>query len=144
MTTSYAPLVSDLDERVRRAVEGQPVLVVWLFGSAARGEQRPDSDTDLAVLVEASLPPGERLDLRLRLVEQLQRDGAPQPDVVFVDEAPLRLRARVASEGRVLFSRDEPARVAWTSRVFREHADFAVLQDELDREMLRHHAAGRR
>lgn len=136
--------MSDLDERVQRAVEGLPVLVVWLFGSAARGEQRPDSDTDLAVLVESSVLPGERLDLRLRLIEQLQREGVPRPDVVLVDEAPLRLRARVASEGRVLFSCDETTRVAWTSWVFREHADFAVLQDELDREMLRLHAAGRR
>lgn len=134
----------DLTERVRRAADGLPVVVVWLFGSTARGERRADSDTDLAVLLARGVPVDGRLDVRLRLLTRLQQEGVEQPDVVLVDEAPLRLQARVSSEGRVLLSRDEPVRVAWTSRVFREHADFAVLQDQLDHEMLRAHAAGRR
>lgn len=82
--------------------------------------------------------------MRLRLLDRLAEHGVPGADVVLVDEAPLRLQARVAAEGRVLVSRDEPARVEWTSRVFREHADFALLQDQLDRQMLEAHAAGRR
>jgi len=129
---------------VRRAVSELPVVVVWLFGSTARGEQRADSDTDLAVLVDPSATAEQRLDLRLRLAERLQDEGVQRPDVIVVNDAPLRLKARVSSEGQVLFSRDEPARVAWTSRIFREHADFALLQDELDRQMLGGHAAGRR
>lgn len=137
-------MVTEVVPKVQRAVEGLPVLVVWLFGSTARGDQRAGSDTDLAVLLEPSVPDDQRLNLRLGLIERLEREGVQQPDVVLVDEAPLRLRSRVSSEGHVLFSHDEPARIAWTSRVFREHADFAVLQDELDREMLRAHATGRR
>ncbi len=129
---------------MRRAVGDLPVDVVWLFGSTARGEHRPDSDIDLAVLVDPSATVDQRIDLRARLIERLQDEGVDRPDVVVADEAPLRLRARISTEGRVLLSRDEPRRVAWTSRVFREHADFALLQDELDRQMLRDHAAGRR
>jgi predicted nucleotidyltransferase len=136
--------MSDLAERVRRAVADLPVLVVWLFGSAARGQQRPGSDTDLAVLADPRLSSAQRWELRLGLLDRLGAEGVPAPDVVMVEEAPLRLQARVSEEGRVLLSRDEPARVAWTSRVFREHADFALLQDGLDRQMLGEHAAGRR
>jgi len=50
----YPSTVSDLEASVRRAVSDLPVVVVWLFGSTARGEQRADSDTDLAVLVDPS------------------------------------------------------------------------------------------
>ncbi len=36
----------------------QPVLKAWLFGSYARGEQRADSDVDILVALDKSLPIG--------------------------------------------------------------------------------------
>ena len=36
----------------------QPVLKAWLFGSFARGEQRPDSDVDILVVLDHSRPVG--------------------------------------------------------------------------------------
>ena len=44
-------LVSQLDEAVRRVVEAVHPLRVVLFGSAARGELRVDSDVDLLVVM---------------------------------------------------------------------------------------------
>ena len=132
----------ELADAVRNAVHGLPVRVVWVFGSVARGEAGSNSDVDLAVLPDHG--PVDRLALRLQLQTAMNQAGFSRVDVVLVDEVPLRLQARIAAEGQALVSRDEPVRVAWTSRVFREHADFALLQDELDREMLRAHGDGRR
>ncbi len=36
-------------EQIRDYFATQPVLKAWLFGSYARGEERPDSDVDLLV-----------------------------------------------------------------------------------------------
>ena len=36
----------------------QPVTKAWLFGSYARGEQRPDSDVDILVSLDRSKPVG--------------------------------------------------------------------------------------
>ncbi len=36
----------------------QPVLKAWLFGSYARGEERPDSDVDILVEFDHSSPLG--------------------------------------------------------------------------------------
>lgn len=36
----------------------QPVLKAWLFGSYARGEQTPDSDVDILVVLDHSQPVG--------------------------------------------------------------------------------------
>jgi len=59
----------------------QPVLKAWLFGSFARGEERPDSDVDLLVEFDHSSPIGlfayarmwreieERLGRKVDLVE---------------------------------------------------------------------------
>lgn len=132
----------ELGQLVATAAAGLPVRVVWVFGSVARGDARPGSDLDLAVLPAAGAVDGHAV--RLQLQAALSGAGYGEVDVVLVDQVPLRLQARIAAEGQVIFSTDEPARLAWTSRVFREHADFALLQDQLDQEMLRAHADGRR
>ena len=36
----------------------QPVLKAWLFGSFARGEETPDSDVDILVMLDYSQPVG--------------------------------------------------------------------------------------
>lgn len=131
-----------LREAVRDAAQALPVRTVWVFGSVARGEAGVRSDVDLAVLPADGVT--DRMALRRDLQSAVMRRGFPDVDVVLVDEAPLRLQARIAAEGRVLVSYDEPARLAWTSRIFRQHADFALLQDRLDRKMLHAHANGRR
>ena len=38
----------------------QPVLKAWLFGSYARGEERPDSDVDILVALDYDQPIGLR------------------------------------------------------------------------------------
>lgn len=70
--------------------EMQPVVKAWLFGSFARGEERPDSDVDLLVEFDHSSPIGlfayariwreieERLGRKVDLVE----DGTLMPFAV--------------------------------------------------------------
>ena len=36
----------------------QPVLKAWMFGSFSRGEETPDSDVDIIVLLDKSQPIG--------------------------------------------------------------------------------------
>ena len=61
----------------------QPVLKAWLFGSYSRGEERPNSDVDILVLLDHSQPVGlkffgmwndlERmLDCKVDLVEECE------------------------------------------------------------------------
>ena len=66
-------LTSDgvLDEAVRRVLSaGSPELVV-LFGSHARGDARPDSDLDLLIVEESSLPRYRRAPRYLRALAGL-------------------------------------------------------------------------
>ena len=69
----------------------QPVLKAWLFGSFARGEEKPDSDVDLLVMFDHSTPIGlfayarmhreleERLGRKVDLVEDGQLMPFAQP-----------------------------------------------------------------
>ena len=50
----------DIKTAIAEYFKTQPVLKAWLFGSFARGEETPDSDVDLIVVLDQSKPIGMR------------------------------------------------------------------------------------
>ncbi|HXF71171.1 MAG TPA: nucleotidyltransferase domain-containing protein [Actinomycetota bacterium] len=140
-------MADPVEERLRRAApaafEGSGVVFAYLFGSRATGHARPDSDVDVAVYLDP--PPEDPLAAALALAGRLEeRSGVGGIEVVVMNAAPLPLLGRILRERIVIFSRDEPARVAFESLTFREFQDFDLHARELDRELLRRHAEGRR
>ena len=71
----------------------QPVVKAWLFGSYARGEQTEDSDVDLMVKFDRSLPIGLFAFMRMHreLKEKLGRK------VDLVEEGTLRPAAQLTA-----------------------------------------------
>lgn len=110
------------------------VRFAYLFGSRVTGRHRPNSDADVAIM------PGEPLDLLTeadladRLAQALE---VPTVDLVDLRRAPLRVRGRVLAEGRLLYSADEPARVAFEVRTRSEYFDFLPTQRAHRDEFLR-------
>lgn len=103
----------ELSEAGRAALRAAGVATAYLHGSRVRGTARPDSDTDVAVLLRPGarpLPLLRREDLAARLSPDF---GGADVDLTVLDEAPLELRARVIREGVVVFRDDEPRRVAF-------------------------------
>lgn len=102
------PVGDKIDEMVRRIVaEAQPRRIV-LFGSAARGDPRPDSDIDLLVIV----PDGVH---RRRTAQQLYRAlrgiGVPYDIVVATEgdlerhgDVPGYVYRRALAEGRDVYA----------------------------------------
>ena len=48
----------DIKTTIAEYFKTQPVLKAWLFGSFAHGEETPDSDVDLIVVLDPSEPIG--------------------------------------------------------------------------------------
>ena len=98
-------------EAVRRIVATADPSRVVLFGSRARGEHRPDSDLDLAVIIDAPeeevrqrLPrkvlQGLRMEMSLLVVSQERYDlHRPWLNSVFYS---------IDREGIVLYDRNDP------------------------------------
>lgn len=112
-----------LEQRVREAAAGLPVAILALFGSRAKGRQRPGSDLDVAVLPARGSGLARR-KLQARLASALA-DLVPEGrvDVVFLDEAPELLRQRILETGRLIVCQDEAAWRDLRVTTMREHGD---------------------
>lgn len=113
-----------LDEAILRAVESIPgISVLVLFGSRARGDHRPDSDLDVAVLPESRDPKARRHVLSAIAVALADLAPEGRVDVVFLDQADDVLRQRVMEHGRILLNRDPEAWKELRVRTMREYGD---------------------
>jgi predicted nucleotidyltransferase len=128
-------------EALRRVLEREPaVLYALLFGSAARGTLRADSDVDVALELSAD---ASRTSYAFgRLVSRLESAAARPVDLVLLDEAPAPLAYRIFRDGDVLLERDHAALVARKARAIIEYLDWKPVEDRLAAGVLR--AAARR
>ncbi|HET7510868.1 MAG TPA: nucleotidyltransferase domain-containing protein [Solirubrobacterales bacterium] len=107
-----------LVEALREALRGhRGVRLALLFGSRARGQGRPDSDADVAVL-------GEDLDL-LELAADLSKAARAEVDVVSLDDPGYPLLNALLRDSIVLHEGERGAAATWRSR--------ALLDAEIDR-----------
>jgi predicted nucleotidyltransferase len=107
---------------IRRVLAGgPPVRLAVLFGSAARGTLRPDSDLDVGIVpTAAELSLAAELDLQARL----ERACARPVDLVRLDRASTLLRWE-AARGAVLVVAHPPQEFPrFLARAGAEHAEF--------------------
>jgi len=124
----------DISAETRRALSDAGVIVAYLFGSRAGGSPRPTSDVDIAVLFDRPTGLLERERLASRLAGTL---GIADVDLVVLDDASLEIRGRVVQEGRVIFSADEPRRVAFEVDTRSRYLDFLPTLRALSRAYLK-------
>jgi predicted nucleotidyltransferase len=86
-----------LIEFVRQAIPD--LIALYRFGSQAKGNIRPESDVDLAVLARHPIPALRRFELAQELAAQLHRDV----DLVDLRSASTVMRMQVISTGECLF-----------------------------------------
>lgn len=108
------------------------VAVAYLFGSTARGDARPDSDVDVAVV----LPRGVHLkDCYWELADlatRLEEVTAPhEVDVVLLDGGKPILAHNVLREGRVIACHDEERRVDFESSAIVRALDWRPMYDRI-------------
>ena len=116
------------------------VLFAYLFGSRARGQAGPLSDTDVAVYVDPAL---DLLDARLRVIEALMRLlGDERVDVVTLNNAAPDLRHAVISDG-VVIKEEKALRTAFEEQATSEYLDTAHLRATPDAAVMRRLAQAR-
>ena len=126
-----ASVLDVLDEKVG-------VDCLWLFGSHAVRQARPDSDVDIAALFRRSPSPIELLGLREAVAECI---GRPV-DLVDLDRAAPPIAAQVLRNGRLLLDRAPSRRVRFTAALPARYQDVERLQAPILRAMTERLAHG--
>ncbi len=105
---------------LEQAQSDSTVLAVLLFGSAARGEQRPQSDLDICLVLypQACADPSRK---RLEYLAQFDCD------LQVFQRLPLYIRRRVLAEGCVLLCKDDDLLYEIAFRTAQAFEDFRHL-----------------
>jgi predicted nucleotidyltransferase len=100
-----SPAARKLPEEVKavldRALSSIPkdhLIAILLYGSVARGEEKPISDIDLCVIAERGIPRAER--------ERILSHASPTLDITLFWDLPLPIRFRVLREGKLLWGEE--------------------------------------
>ena len=93
---------------------------VYVYGSFARGEEWPDSDLDIAVL----LPPEQRIPDLLELVGDISKQIHRDVDVVDLRRVGDVLRREVLENGRTVFESDPEKVLAWEASAMSRYAHY--------------------
>lgn len=100
----------------------EPYLII-LFGSAAQGKLRPDSDLDLAFLSDYIVNDEDNFFNAADLAEIIGRDV----DLIDLSKASTVFKAQIIGKGKVIYSSDEYLRMTFAMTTFKE---YAVLNEE--------------
>lgn len=104
----------------------------YVFGSAARGQLRSDSDLDLAVDVGRPLT----LEERGQLADLVEATTHRQADIADLQTAGLVLQMEVLRDGVVVAERDSDALAEFQMYTPSRYEDFRLDRREIDRALL--------
>ncbi len=86
----------EIDSIIKPLRKNRDVISIYLFGSYARGREKPFSDIDICVVA-----------VRDANRDEILSHSSKKIDISLFHELPLSMRFRVLKEGELLFSRDE-------------------------------------
>ena len=127
--SAFKPPISEL----RKIFESHPeVLSVYIFGSAAMGLLRKDSDIDIAARLKEDFPPHDTNDLRLKLHDILEHVFQRKVDVVVMNGASLKMVHQIYTNGLLVYAVDLSNELEFRIQKQKEYFDFQYyLEKEL-------------
>lgn len=96
------------------------ITAAYIFGSRVYGKERKASDYDVALLFKGDYSLDEQLDVTLKLASAFDVD-LDSIDVIELNYAPVELAYEVISKGKLVYCKDNEARVAFETRLMREY-----------------------
>lgn len=125
-----------LIERMQPTLAAQPaVAVAWLFGSAARGTMRSDSDVDVGIVFVDGVPEAERERILVDLSSRLESATAPHAiEVVDLAAQGWVFIHRALQDGKRIVVNDEERRVEFEANALVRYLDWKPTWDIAARE----------
>jgi predicted nucleotidyltransferase len=100
------------------------IVAAYIFGSYAKEKAGPESDIDMAVLLDEQASP--YLD-QLSFIVEIERETAARVDVVVLNSAGEVLKYQVRKHGKLIFDRNPVLRKNFEVRSRKFFEDFLYL-----------------
>jgi hypothetical protein len=112
------------------------ILFAYLYGSTARGEAGKKSDVDIGIFVREDFEVKAFYEIEIAM--EIEREcGLRKVEVVVLNKVlnkkHLRFLNQVLRYGKLIFSRDEKARITFETHVTKAYIDFLPHYREYDR-----------
>jgi predicted nucleotidyltransferase len=121
-----APILTKLTS----AIEAYPeVLSGYLFGSTATGHAHKDSDVDIAVRLVSGLSAEKRFQLRLELIDRIEKLVELAVDIVLMNDTSLIMLNQIFSHGMPVFIRNTEDEEQFKLLKQKEFFDFRYYLD---------------
>lgn len=137
---------SSVAAKIRPALtDCEEIVAAYLFGSVASGCMRPDSDIDIALLLDQEATPFDPKKVHERLTSSLSRVLRGDVHLLILNDASYLARTQVFSKGELLYVRDrgQLARFRMTSfALFAEFAPYLHKTREAFQERTRRYHGG--
>ncbi|MBP7963794.1 MAG: nucleotidyltransferase domain-containing protein [Caldilineaceae bacterium] len=141
--------IEDFDEMGLVALlRAQPdIIAAYLFGSRATGHFHPNSDVDIAVLLDENTLPQETdwgspvFNRRLALLAAVEGFARCKVDLITLNTAPPLLCFQVLHAGRLLYEGNRPQRIEFEVRTGKIYNDMEPAYEFFNR-ALRHELQG--
>lgn len=111
-----------LNKSIQLLLEFNPIII-YLFGSANRGELRGDSDIDIAFLSKEKLSEYDVFMKAQELADIFRREV----DLIDISKSSTVFKAQIVGNGKVIYCSDEKERMYFEMRAFKE---YIILNDE--------------
>jgi predicted nucleotidyltransferase len=111
------------------------ILAAYLFGSVAHQTAGANSDVDIAVRLDPGLSAGQQLDLRLKLMDEMEECFDRPADIVVLNTASLKMIRQVLTTGKLLYARDMEAEHLYAIKKRKEYFDFKYFIEKDSREL---------
>lgn len=120
----------------------EPVVLMYIHGSHAAGEQSFLSDLDIAVLVENDVARDFHFHLRLSAALE-DACGREDVDLVVLNNAGPTLRDRVVRRGKLVYARSASERVRFEAHAVKKALDFQYFARAYNDHLFQQLATGR-
>lgn len=134
-------LPPDVLKRVPRVIETlrdcEDIIALFFFGALARGELKPLSDLDFAILLKGNSNGEKMLHRQLDLMGIIAQELATEEfDLILLNTAPLRFAHQILKNGKRIFVKDPQQLGDFQERVVKKYLDFLYCRREFDRAFL--------
>ena len=115
-----------LNKHIDKIVHDYEIKLIYIFGSYAKGENRADSDLDIAMYFDREVDGFVKLDILDELVGIFNREDI---DLVILNNVDEVLKFQVIKYGKLVYMEDLVTKVTFESKVMSEYMDMEYFRE---------------